>query len=79
MKTSLRKKQKAVVVDYIDEGTTLQSIIDKATALGVTDLSKVIFACEYVSGCCGNHGEGEYCYCESGYNDLRFVLKSEDS
>ena len=77
MKHKCRKVK--IVVDYVSEGTTLQSLVDRATALGVTDLSKVVFDCEYVSGCCGGHDEGSYCYCESGYNDLRFVTPQEGS
>lgn len=56
---------------YISTGETLQSILDRIAAEGWTDLTKVVLDGDYVSGCSG-HSDGEYCYCEGGYADLRF-------
>ncbi len=61
----------------VSPGDSLQSIIDQAVEAGVTDLSKVVLDGDYVGGCCGGHEEGEYCYAESGYTDLRFEYQGK--
>ncbi len=56
---------------YLEEGMTLAQLIKQLMDAGVTDFSKVKYDHDYV-GCCGGHGEGEYCYCPSSYTDIRF-------
>ena len=56
---------------YVEIGDTLQSIIDECKSKKIEDLSK-IFLCASSISCHQYHGEGEYCYSENGYTDLRF-------
>jgi hypothetical protein len=66
-----KKEQVKSGVIYISAGTTLASIIADAINVGATDFSKVRFDHTYISNGC-NCAPGDYCYCESGYNDERF-------
>jgi len=54
---------------YLTEGMSLADLLKKVLADGVTDLSTVTYDHEYEGGCRCN---GEYCYCESAYRDMRF-------
>ena len=67
MAKKIEKERKVV---YLYSGTTLADVIQNVTEAGVTDFSTVSFDHDYVSSNCNCEG---YCYCESGYNDERFV------
>jgi len=55
---------------YISTGQTLQDLLNQVAKEGWTDLTKVVIEGDYTTACCG-HPEGEYCYCEGGYIDMR--------
>lgn len=72
MKTNKKTEPKVETrVVYLNEGTSLAAVLRQVLTDGVTDLSTVKYDHDYV-GCCGGHGEGEYCYCPSSYADMRF-------
>jgi hypothetical protein len=69
MKTSKEK-----IVIYLDQGHTVADILTMLREQGASesDYNNIKIKMDYV-GCCGGHGEGEYCYCPSSYTDIRFV------
>jgi len=54
----------------VDDGNSLQSIIDKARAMGWNDLSEVVLEYDYAGCSCE-----ECAYAPSSYSDIRFELK----
>ena len=53
---------------YLETDMSLEYIIKQLKDVGVTDFSKVTYNHNYVSNRCSCE---DYCYCESGYNDIR--------
>lgn len=72
MKKKKETTQKRVV--YLEDGMSLSDVLAKVMADGVTDLSTVKYDHDY-EGCCGGHPEGEYCYCNPSYSEMRFVYE----
>jgi hypothetical protein len=61
---------------YLTCGQTLQDLLNQVADEGWTDLSKVVVNGDYSSGCSG-HPEGEYCYCDGGYVDMRLEKRAK--
>lgn len=73
----MKIKKPLPIVCYPNKGTSLADIIQRAKEAGLTeaDFGCVKLAMELIGGCCGGHAEGEYCYAEWGYNDIRFEVE----
>lgn len=57
-------------VIYLSTGQTLADLLKQVADEGWDNLDKVVIEGDYTTNCCG-HSEGEYCYCEGGYTDMR--------
>lgn len=74
LKPIAKKVKKPVILAYLDESLSLQNVIDKAMAAGVTDFKRIRFNHTYAGCIC--QGDG-YCYCDGSYTDERFEIYPE--
>ncbi len=54
----------------LSDTDSLQDLLDLLKAKGVTDFTQVKVRMDSQSCCC-SPGEGEYCYCDPSYADVR--------
>lgn len=75
LKPIAKKVKKPVILAYLDEGASLQDVIEKARDSGITNFNLVRYNHTYV-GCTCKHE----CYCDGcdgSYIDGRFEISSE--